>query len=94
MEISEVKKLAEMLMFKLSDEEAQEIIEEFKTFDRQLALLDKIDTEAVEEMIFPFDVKTSFLRDDEADHILSQDDVLKNVAKIKQGHVVVPKVVR
>ena len=94
MEISEVKKLAEMLMFKLSDEEAQEIIEEFKTFDRQLALLDKIDTEAVEEMIFPFDVKTSFLRDDEADHILSQDDVLKNVAKTKQGHVVVPKVVR
>ena len=94
MEISEVKKLAEMLMFRLSDEEAQEIIEEFKTFDRQLALLDKIDTEAVEEMIFPFDVKTSFLRDDEADHILSQDDVLKNVAKTKQGHVVVPKVVR
>ncbi len=94
MEISEVKKLAEMLMFKLSDEEAQEIIEEFKTFDRQLALLDKIDTEAVDEMIFPFDVKTSFLRDDEADHILSQDDVLKNVAKTKQGHVVVPKVVR
>ena len=94
MEISEVKKLAEMLMFKLSDEEAQEIIEEFKTFDRQVALLDKIDTEAVEEMIFPFDVKTSFLRDDEADHILSQDDVLKNVAKTKQGHVVVPKVVR
>ena len=94
MEISEVKKLAEMLMFKPSDEEAQEIIEEFKTFDRQLALLDKIDTEAVEEMIFPFDVKTSFLRDDEADHILSQDDVLKNVAKTKQGHVVVPKVVR
>lgn len=94
MEISEVKKLAEMLMFKLSDEEAHEIIEEFKTFDRQLALLDKIDTEAVEEMIFPFDVKTSFLRDDEADHILSQDDVLKNVAKTKQGHVVVPKVVR
>ncbi len=94
MEISEVKKLAEMLMFKLSDEEAQEIIEEFKTFDRQQALLDKIDTEAVEEMIFPFDVKTSFLRDDEADHILSQDDVLKNVAKTKQGHVVVPKVVR
>ena len=94
MEISEVKKLAEMLMFQLSDEEAQEIIEEFKIFDRQLALLDKIDTEAVEEMIFPFDVKTSFLRDDEADHILSQDDVLKNVAKTKQGHVVVPKVVR
>ena len=94
MEISEVKKLAEMLMFKLSDKEAQEIIEEFKTFDRQLALLDKIDTEAVEEMIFPFAVKTSFLRDDEADHILSQDDVLKNVAKTKQGHVVVPKVVR
>ena len=94
MEISEVKKLAEMLMFKLSDEEAQEIIEEFKTFDRQVALLDKIDTEAVDEMIFPFDVKTSFLRDDEADHILSQDDVLKNVAKTKQGHVVVPKVVR
>lgn len=94
MEISEVKKLAKMLMFELSDKEAQEIIDEFKTFDCQLSLLEKIDTEGVDEMIYPFDDETSFLREDKADHLLSQDDALKNAPKVKQGHIVVPKVVK
>ena len=94
MEKSKLEEYANHLMFRLSDEELASLEDDFVTLNAQIALLDKIDTEAVEEMIFPFDVKTSFLRDDEADHILSQDDVLKNVAKTKQGHVVVPKVVR
>ncbi len=94
MEVNEVKELAKMLMFELTDKEANEIIEEFKTFDKQLALLDKIDTEGVEEMVYPFDVETAYLRDDVPDHVLSQDEVLANAAKTKQGHIVVPKVVK
>ncbi len=94
MEANEVKDLAKMLMFELTDKEVEEIIEEFKTFDKQLALLDKIDTDKVEEMIYPFDIETTYLRDDIPDHVLTQEEVLVNAAKTKQGHIVVPKVVK
>ena len=48
------KKLAEQLMFRLSDEEADSIVREFSTLESQMALLDDVDTEGVEEMIYPF----------------------------------------
>ena len=94
MEIKEVKDLARMLMFELSDKEAEDIIADFVTFDRQLALLDAVDTEGVEEMIYPFEVKTSYLREDIGDHVISQEEALKNASKVKEGHIVVPKVVK
>ena len=94
MEIDEIKKLALDLKFALSDEEARDIQNDFSILDKKLALFDKIDTTNVEEMIYPFDVETSFLREDTVGHYLSQDEALANVAKVKQGHVVVPKVVK
>ncbi len=94
MEISEIKKLALDLKFELSDEEAKDIQNDFVILEKKLALLDLIDTEGVEEMIFPFDVETTYLREDEVTNCLSQEEALANVAKTKQGHVVVPKVVK
>ena len=94
MEIDEIKKLALDLKFALSDDEARDIQNDFSILDKQLALFDKIDTTNVEEMIYPFDVETSFLREDTVGHYLSQDEALANVAKVKHGHVVVPKVVK
>ncbi len=94
MEIDEIKKLALDLKFALSDDEARDIQNDFSILDKKLALFDKIDTTNVEEMIYPFDVETSFLREDTVGHYLSQDEALANVAKVKQGHVVVPKVVK
>ena len=94
MEIDEIKKLTLDLKFALSDDEARDIQNDFSILDKKLALFDKIDTTNVEEMIYPFDVETSFLREDTVGHYLSQDEALANVAKVKQGHVVVPKVVK
>ena len=94
MEINEIKDLAKRLMFKLSDSEAEEIQNEFTVLDQQIDLLNKIDTENVEEMIFPYDVETTYLREDVADHTLDRDAALSNAAKVKEGHIVVPKVVK
>jgi aspartyl-tRNA(Asn)/glutamyl-tRNA(Gln) amidotransferase subunit C len=81
-------------MFKLSDEEAQLIVDEFELLDKQLSILNEIDTEGVEEMIYPFDVETSFLREDEVSHVLDKELALSNATKVKEGHIVVPKVVK
>lgn len=94
MEINEIKKLALDLKFELSDEEASDIQNDFVLLEKKLALLDVINTDGVEEMIYPFDVETSYLREDEVSDVLSVEDALSNVSKTKQNHVVVPKVVK
>lgn len=88
------KKLAHQLMFDLSDEEADSIVKEFGQLEKQMSLLDKVNTDDVEEMIYPFEQPTSFLRDDEVTNVISQADAMKNVTKNLEGHFVLPKVVK
>lgn len=88
------KKLAKQLMFELSDEEADSLVKEFSTLEAQMALLDAVDTEGVEEMVYPFETPTVFLREDEVSHVISQDDAMANVKKKLEGHFVLPKVVK
>lgn len=88
------QKLANQLMFDLKDEEITELQEEFVTLQKQIALLEQIDTEGVEEMIYPFEAETSFLREDEVSHVISREDALRNAKAVMAGHVHVPKVVK
>ncbi|MGN1344485.1 MAG: Asp-tRNA(Asn)/Glu-tRNA(Gln) amidotransferase subunit GatC [Traorella sp.] len=89
-----LKKLANQVMFDLSDSECEELQDEFVTYLKQLDLLNKIDTENVEEMVYPFDTPTSFIREDEVKHVLSQEDAMKNVPHASESYIVVPKVVK
>ena len=75
------KQLAHQLMFDLSDEEAENIVNEFDVLTKQMKLLDAVNTDGVEEMIYPFEDETSFIREDEVTHVISQDDALANVNK-------------
>lgn len=88
------KKLAHQLMFDLSDEEADSIVEEFTSLEKQMSFLEAIDTENVEEMIYPFEEETTFLRDDVVTNVISQDDAVANVTKKIEGHFILPKVVK
>ena len=93
-DIAYFKKLAHQLMFDLSDDEAKDIMNEFETLTEQLKLLEKIDTANVEEMVYPFEDETSFLREDVVSNVISQQDTLANVKNSTEGHFVVPKVVK
>lgn len=88
------KELALNLMFEINDEQEIEISKEFEILTRQIDLLSKVDTTNVSEMVYPFDVETTFMRNDEDVDVLEVEEVLKNVTKNKQGHFVVPKVVK
>ena len=88
------KKLAHDIMFDLKDDEVSELQDEFKVLLQQIELLDGIDTEGVEEMFYPFEAETTFLREDSVDNVISQDAALANVKSVKAGHVHVPKVVK
>jgi len=79
--------LARQLMFELSDEEAEEVKNEFTYLLEQLELLEKVDTDGVEEMIYPFEDEVSYIREDEIGEYLSQEEALMNAKKVKQGMV-------
>ena len=86
--------LAKDLMFELSEDEVNDIIDEFDVLSQQLELLQSIDTTGIEEMIYPFEEETSFLREDEVVKVISQEDAISNAYKVKSGHILVPKVVK
>ena len=45
-------------------------------------------------MVYPFEMPTTFLREDVVENVCSQEDALKNAKAQKEGHFVVPKVVK
>ena len=94
MKKEEIKVLANKLMFDVNEEETAEIQNEFDLLDQMLDMFEKIDTDGVEEMIYPFDEETEYFREDREDNVLSQNDVLANAGKVISGHVVVPKVLK
>lgn len=88
------KALANQLMFDLNDQEISELQEDFKVLLEQMKILDKVDTEQVAEMIYPFEEETVYLREDEVDNVISQEEALRNAKSVMAGHVHVPKVVK
>lgn len=88
------QELALDLMFKVNDSEIDDIIKEFDSLDKMISFFDSINTDSVEEMIYPIDIETTYLRDDKESNKLSQEEALSNVNKTKQGHILVPKVVK
>ncbi len=87
------KHLALQLRFELTDAEANDIANEFGVLIDQLQLLDAIDTTDVEPMVYPFDTPTSFLREDEPDHVMAPQEALKNAPQQINGFFVTKKVV-
>ena len=47
----------------------------------------------IEPMTFPYEIKTSYLREDVPSEPLSREDVLKNAGDVSNGQIKVPKVV-
>ncbi|MCI8540937.1 MAG: Asp-tRNA(Asn)/Glu-tRNA(Gln) amidotransferase subunit GatC [Erysipelotrichaceae bacterium] len=87
-------KLAKQLMFELSDAEIADLQAEFVILQKQIALLEAIDTDGVTEMIYPFAQETTFLREDQVDHVIAREDALSNASAVLAGHIHVPKVVK
>ncbi len=89
-----IKKYANQLMFDLNDTEIEEVVEEFQVLKKQLEKLNDVDTTDVVPMVYPFDVVTTYLREDDVTEVISQKEALSLVSKSKNGHFCVPKVVK
>lgn len=89
-----LKECANRLYFDMSDEEIEVLKQEFETTISQMELIGKIKgIDEVEPMTFPFEVTTTYLRDDIAGTPLDIKVALKNANSVKDGQIKLPKVV-
>lgn len=89
-----LKKCANNLMFDMSEEKYQVLLEEFEVITKQMELLGDIEgVNDVTPMTFPFDVFTTFLREDIEGECLPKEEVLKNAKDVVDGQIKLPKVV-
>lgn len=92
--IDELKEYSNNLMFKMKDEEYETLLNEFDTFLGWMEYINKIEgLKSVEPMYFPFDLGNVELRDDEPINSIDNKYALKNAKIVKDGSVIVPRVV-
>ena len=90
-----IKVCAHKMMFDMSEEQYDRLLNEFSTLLKQLEFIGDIPhIDEVEPMSFPFDVKTSYLREDVIETPLSREEALKNAKDVCDGQIRLPKVVR
>ncbi|WP_050635531.1 Asp-tRNA(Asn)/Glu-tRNA(Gln) amidotransferase subunit GatC [Candidatus Stoquefichus sp. SB1] len=88
-----LKQLGRKTMFDVSDEEMPALVEEYNVFMSHVKALEDIDTTDVEPLAFPYEIETTFLREDEAVHTISREEALKNAKSVQDNQIKVPKVV-
>lgn len=93
-DINVLKDAADRILFDMSDDQYQTLLNEFDIITKQMGLIGKgIDLDSYEPMVFPFDVVTSYLRDDVSEAVLSKEEALKNAKNKMNGQIKLPKVV-
>ena len=89
-----LKESALKLMFDMSDEQYDTLIDEFNILTKQMELISEIPgVDNAIPMTFPFEVKTTFLREDEPATPLDRDEALRNASDVVDGQIRLPKVV-
>lgn len=92
---TEIKKLAEDILITLTPEEETAFVAEFAYFKKLASLLEKLpNVDKVEPLMFPFEVKQTYLREDVVEPTPGAKQILKNSKNAKDGFVIVPKVVK
>lgn len=88
-----LKQLALKTMFRLSEDEMPEMRKEYEVFMHHVQALEAIDTDGVEPLCFPYELKTTFLREDEPNEVVDVDTILANGPDVVEHQIRVPKVV-
>lgn len=90
----ELKEYSENLMFKMKEEEYDTLLNEFNTFLGWMDYINKIDgLSEIEPLYFPYDIGNVTLREDEPIESIDSSLALSNAKEVKDGSVVVPRVI-
>ena len=90
-----LKDAANRLLFEMSEEEYDTLLNEFDIVKAQLSMIGKIPgIDEVEPMTFPFECTTDYLREDVPSTTLSVEEVLQNSKINEDNQIRIPKVVK
>lgn len=90
-----LKTAANKLMFDMSEEQYNHLLNEFDVIVTQMNLIGKINgVDNATPMTFPFDVTSTKLREDIATTPLDRDMALKNAKDVVDGQIRLPRVVK
>ena len=89
----EINKLAQSLMLEIKETEIETVEKEFAIFLKQVEELNKIDTNGVLPLNYPFEAAIGTLREDKKGPVLSVKQVLSNTKDSESDMVKIPKVV-
>ena len=93
-DLNVLKDAANRLLFDMSEEEYKTLLEEFDIITKQMRMFGEDESLDEEEpMVFPFDVKTTFLREDVPGTPLDREEAIKNANNKTGGQIKLPKVV-
>ena len=93
-DLAVLKDAANRLLFDMSDEEYKTLLEEFDIITTQMRMIGEDSSLDLEEpMTFPFDCKTTFLREDIPGTPLDREEAIKNANNKTGGQIKLPKVV-
>lgn len=93
--IESLKKFAKNLMFDMEERQYETLLDEFSIILQQMELISNIEgIDSVEPMSFPFEVETTYLREDKALPPLDVNEALKNAGNsVVEDQIRLPKVV-
>ena len=90
-----LKVAADRIMLDLDEEQYDSLIVELKGICQMVDAIKELPgIDDVEPMTFPFDNRTSHLRDDVTEEPLPKEETLKNAHDVKDGQIRLPKVVK
>ena len=90
-----LKEATNKLMFDMSEEQYQNLLNEFDIILSQMELISEIEgVDEVEPMTFPYELSTDYLRDDVASYPLTKEEALKNAKDVVDGQISIPRVIK
>lgn len=93
--INVLKDAAKRLLFDMSENEYETLLNEFDIVTKQMDIIGSNKTiDSYEPMAFPFECSTSFLREDVPEEPLPREEALKNSKRKVGGQIKLPKVVQ
>lgn len=90
---TKLQAIALKTMFRLTEEEMPAMLEEYDVFMHHVQALEAINTDGVEPLCFPYEIETTFLREDVPNDVVEVEELLSNGPDVVENQIRVPKVV-
>ena len=90
-----LKIAADKMLFEMEEKQYDTLLSDFALILKQMEVYNDIPgLDDATPMVFPYEIISSYLREDVATEPLSRDDVLKNAGDIENNQIKLPKVIK